>query len=137
MKKYLAKAALSRNIVGSHAWAHTRNQKRPGRQLPDGVEFSLQPYDSEEMPGPIERCYFRCNMHHVHILHSEFQPLLYSRCNRLLRLTPNFFKNAFMSSPFSYLIICQKASLPYVSCELTNSINIKYVIEHEKNSVMV
>lgn len=52
--KWLAPPPLSRNIVGSHAWTHTRNQKHTDSLCPDGVECSVQPYDSEEMPASLE-----------------------------------------------------------------------------------
>lgn len=41
--------------MGSHAWTLTRNKKHTGSVLsPDGVECSVQPYDSEEMPAALE-----------------------------------------------------------------------------------
>ena len=94
--------------MGSHAWTPTRNQKQTGSLRPDGVECSVQPYDSEEMPAPSEMLF---QMHRVRVLHSEFQPLLCSRCNVVFRVTHNTEKT------FIHVLFIQ-IHITYVSFEI-------------------
>lgn len=95
--------------MGSHAWTLTRNQKHTDSVRPDGVECSVQPYDSEEMPA-----LFRDVISDATCTMSVFtQSLSLSSTADVLGSSGSHLtdiKHLFIYCPFHYLIIYQKAA---------------------------